>query len=456
MKLSLALVLFFSSLCLAGPIQTISSAPELETYLNEANFNGVLFVSKENEVLFKKAFGVKDFVGNIPLTTEDKFQIGSVTKQFVAASILKLQEENKLSLDDDVTKFLPEYQVYNGIKIRDILNHTAGIANYTEKPDFWQSLDPNRSPTLTDLINAFTVYPSDFAPRSQYRYSNSGYIVAGRIVEVVSGETWDNFIKTRFLAPLQMTQTGYVENFREVSDVVGHRAPGFTPVNLNLAWAAAAGGIYSTVDDLAKWTSIYDTSNLLSEDSKTQMQTPFLENYGLGIVVSTSNGETKITHGGRTPGFTTKLTYLKNAKLKVVKFDNTDGGILEPESLAVRLFTIGKADAVKLKPYAVDGIDLSQYTGFFKGDDLSVNVFLKEGELYLQPDDGQPAYKLVPNDKDSFRLMAFAGEEFLRNENGQVVAIRHYQGGRTSEFKKQSPAAPFIMKMTGTLKRILE
>jgi len=448
-KLSFAILLFFSSLSFAGPMQTISSVSELNAYLNEAHFNGVLLVSKNEEILFKKAFGVKDFVSNSPLTTNDRFQIGSVTKQFVAASILKLQEENKLSIDDDVTKYLPEYAVYKGIKIRDVLNHTSGIANYTDQKGFFQSLDPNRSPTLADLITAFTKYPSDFAPTTNWKYSNSGYIIAGRVVEVVSQKSWSNFIKEHFLTPLGMADTGYVENFAEVSDVIGHmdRGQGPVPFQMNLSWAAAAGGIYSTVDDLAKWTAIYDSSALLSEHSKAQMQTPFMNGYALGISVGTSNGETKITHGGRTPGFTTKLTYLKNSKLRVVKFDNTDGGIVDPETIALNLFYKGKAEAIKVKPYLVDTARLSEYTGLFKGDGMNFNVFLKENELYLQPDDGNPLYKLGANENDSFRLMGIDSEEFLRDEAGKVVAVRHYQGGGISEFIKQTPAVPqFTLK----------
>ncbi len=458
MKLSFAILFFLSSLSFAGPMQTIGTVAEFESYLNEAHFNGVLLVTKNNEVLFKKAFGVKDFVSNTPLSTNDKFQIGSVTKQFVAASILKLQEENKLSLEDDVTKYLPESPIFKGIKIRDVLNHTSGIANYTDQDGFWQHLPQDRSPSLTDLINAIALYPFDFAPTTKWNYSNSGYIVAGRIVEVVSGESWDSFIRSHFLVPLQMTDTGYVESFKDVSDVVGHvdRGQGPVPFELNLSWAAAAGGLYSTLDDLAKWVTIYDTSALLSENSKTQMQTPFLNNYALGINVVNSNGETKITHGGRTPGFTTKLTYLKKSKMKVVKFDNTDGGIIEPEAIALNYFNKGTAEVPKLKPYPVDKATFSEYTGFFKAETLGFNVFIKDNELYLQPDDGQPPYKLVANDKDSFRLLSIAGEEFVRDEAGQVIAIRHYQGGGSSEFKKQAqPETSSVLKARSVLQGIL-
>jgi CubicO group peptidase (beta-lactamase class C family) len=96
-----------------------------------------------------------------------------------------------------------------------------------------------------------------FKPKSEWKYSNSGYIIAGKIVEIVSGQSWDQYIQDSFLKPLKMNQTGYVENFTQVSDVEGHEGQK-TVENFNLSWAASAGAFYTTADDLAKWTAIYD------------------------------------------------------------------------------------------------------------------------------------------------------------------------------------------------------
>ncbi len=441
MKYFLILLLLIPFTAFAGPLQQINSQEQFNSYLSESRFNGVLLVVKQDQVLLKKAYGVKDFATNTPLTINDKFQIGSVSKQFTAAALLKLQEQKKLSIDDEVVKYLPEYPSLKGIKIRDILNHSAGVANYTDQRNFWDLVDFTKILSLTDIADFIAPLPLDFTPTTKWKYSNSGYILAGRIVEVVSGQSWDQYIQTQFLQPLKMQDTGYAPYFSQVSDVIGYtgQSGSLEPVQeFNMSWALSAGALYSTADDLLKWISIYDSSDLLNENSKTQMQTPFLNNYALGIDVTKSKDETKITHGGRTPGFTTTLTYLKNAKLKIVKFDNTDGTYLDPAPLALSFYTNGKVDALKVKPYPINPEVLNDYVGNYIGKTMNFKVFVKDKVLFLQPNDGQPPYPLVANDKDCFRLLGIAGEEFVRNAGNNVVELKHYQGGGIGIFKKES------------------
>lgn len=440
-------LLFLVSLtAFAGPVLELKTQDQFDSYLIENKFNGVLLVAQKDKILLKKAFGVKDFTTNTPLSADDKFQIGSVSKQFTAAALLKLQQEHKLSIDDEVIKYLPEFEVLKGIKIRDVLNHTSGVADFTEpKNGFWQLVDYNKVLSLNDILNFIIKLPFDFSPKTNWNYSNSGYIIAGKIVEKLSGQSWSEYIKTQFLEPLQMNNTGYVDYFSQVSDVVGHAnsEEKLTPIkDFNMSWALSAGGLYSTVDDLLKWISIYDSSMLLSEDSKAQMQTPFLNNYALGVQVEKFNNEIKISHGGRTPGFTTNLTYLKSAKFKVVKFDNTDGNMIDGSvvdvtALALNFYINGTTTAVKLKRYPINKNIFSDYVGNYINGEMNLKVFIKDDALFLQPNDGQPAYPLVANDQDSFRLLGIAGEEFIRDPNAKVIELKHYQNGDVSVFKKE-------------------
>lgn len=447
-------VLFLSSFSLfAGPLQEIRTVQQFETYLTDSQFNGALLVAEKNHVLFKKAFGVKDFLSMAPLSTTDKFQMGSVTKQFIAAALLKLQQEKKISLDDEVVKYLPQFENFKGISIRDVLNHTSGIANYTDQPAFWQTVDIDRATSFDEILAFTEKLKLEFIPKSNWKYSNSGYIVAGKILELVSGQSWDQYLQTNFFEPLNMNDTGYAPYFRNISDVKGHISSegNLVPYEFNLTWVLSAGALYSTVDDLLKWFAIYDSSELLTSESKTEMQTPFLENYALGIGVEKFNDEIKISHNGRVPGFTTTLTYLKTTQLKVVKFDNTDGGAVEAGSLALNFFANGSAQALKTKAFPISKEILADYAGVYTGTKMNFSVFVKDDTLFLQPNDGQPAYALVANDVDSFRLMGVAGEEFIRDATGAVSELKHYQGGRISVFKKQTglefrPAMRIIRK----------
>lgn len=435
-----ALISILSFSVFAGPMTEIKTQDELLSYIENGKFNGVVLVAKDKDVLLRKAFGYKNLNKKIPLSLSDKFQIGSNTKQFVAASILKLQEEGKLSINDEITDYLPNLVQYEGIKIKDVLNHTSGIPNYTDIEKFWKNVSEDKVLSLDDIISFSVNYPLDFEPRTKWSYSNTGYIIAGKLVEKLSGKSWDQFINEIFLIPLQMNDTGYEVYFDKVSDVRGHLLDSNgslkTTTELNLSWALSAGALYSTVDDLLKWTSIYNNSNLLSEASTKEMQTPFLGNYGLGLWVGPYKNDIMLKHGGRTPGFVSNIIELKNSKVKVITLDNIDGSSFDISSLLISFYYEGSAQALKLQSYPVTTRELKAFEGVYSANEMEIRIFLKNGSLYLQPNDGQPAYLLKCNDKDSFSL-GFAGEEFLRDDSGAVKALKHYQGGGTTIFTKK-------------------
>lgn len=444
MNLTLKLVLFVSALAIsavafAGPMQDIKSRQELDQYLTESEFSGVIGVSQNAKLIYKKAFGVRNLNSSSPILTTDKFQIGSVTKQFVAVALLKLQQEKKVSLTDKLSKYFPNYPRAEQVQLIDILQHVAGVTNYTDQSTFWELVSNGQTLTLDEIINYSTKFPYDFDPKTKWKYSNTGYILAGRIVEIVSGQSWDEYIAEHLLKPLQLNNIGYVADFNRVSEVTGHLDNNGSLVpapDFNLSWALSAGALYSDIDDLLNWTKIYSDSDILSPSSKAQLLATNMQSYALGVTVGAYSGDIKISHGGRTPGFSTTLSYLKNSKLAVAKLDNNDGSKVNAEPVVLKFFSSGKAQALKLKLYPVQRTELDQYVGFYKGSSMNFNVFIKNNSLFLQPDDGQPAYQLYANDKDSFRIMTLAGEEFLRNAQGKIVGLRHYQGGGVSDFTK--------------------
>jgi D-alanyl-D-alanine carboxypeptidase len=308
----------------------ITTQEQLEQYILKSKFNGVVFVSKDDEVLMKKAYGYKNLKTKVPLSVNDRFEIGSNTKQIVAASLLKLQEEGKLSLNDKVTRYLPALTLFKNITIRNLLNHTSGISDYVNdhKTEFMKMFSRRQIFTLDSLIVFIKKFPLEFSVGTKWDYSNSGYILAGKILELVSGQKWHQYIKENFLTPLNMTNTGYELYLDQASDVSAHLLSNGVLVpfkNYNLSWALTAGALYSTVDDMAKWMDILDDSTLINEDSRKEMQTTFLKDYALGIYVLPYEGDVKIAHSGNTFGFASKTRFLKNSKLKVIVWDNIDG-----------------------------------------------------------------------------------------------------------------------------------
>lgn len=346
------ILFIFALISLALGATEITSQEQLEQYILKSKFNGVVFVSKDDEVLMKKAYGYKNLKTKVPLTVNDRFEIGSNTKQMVAAALLKLQEEGKLSLNDKVTKYLPTLTLFKNIAIRNLLNHTSGISDYVNdhKAEFMKMFSRSHVFTLDSLIVFIKKFPLEFTVGTKWDYSNSGYILAGKILELVSGQRWDQYIKENFLVPLNMTNTGYELYLDKASDVSAHILSSngtLVPFrDYNLSWALSAGALYSTVDDMAKWMEIHDDSTLISEDSRKEMQTTFLKDYALGIYVLPYEGDVKIAHSGSTFGFASKTRFLKTSKLKVIVWDNIDGKAGNISDIIVDFFSKGRVSTV--------------------------------------------------------------------------------------------------------------
>jgi CubicO group peptidase (beta-lactamase class C family) len=336
-KMIILILLLFSNALFGSPV----NRAELNKHLDASGFSGVIYVSRGNKVLIKKAMGYRSLETKKPIKISDQFQIGSNTKQFTAAAILRLQENGVLSLNDRVTKYLPHYPLFNEIKIRDLLNHTSGVVNYTSHKKFMKSRSYERTLSLDDIIKHCAQYPLDFSPGSKWKYSNGGYIIAGKIIEVVSGESWNSFIKNNFLIPLNMKNTDHKIYFEEVSPVRGHVGSSVVK-NLNLSWALSAGSLHSTIEDMAKWFNIYDSSRLLTKESQKEMTTPYLNNYALGIFVYPYGKDSIISHTGITRGFYSKTYYVRKSKLKIITMDNNHGKRSEIPELLLKYFLVHK------------------------------------------------------------------------------------------------------------------
>ena len=332
------LILFLISNALYG---APANRWELNKLIKSSGFSGVIYVSRGNRVLIKKAMGYRSIETKNPIKISDPFQIGSNTKQFTAAAILKLQENGVLSLKDRVTKYLPHYPLFNEVKIRDLLNHTSGVVDYTSHKKFMESRSYEKTLGLDDIIEHCAQYPLDFSPGSKWKYSNGGYIIAGKIIEVVSGESWSSFVKNNFLIPLKMKHTDHEIFFEQVSPVRGHVGSSVVK-NLNLSWALSAGSLHSTIEDMAKWFNIYDSSRLLTKESQKEMTSPYLNNYALGIFVHPYGKDSIISHTGMTRGFYSKTYYVRKSKLKIITMDNNHGKESEIPELLLKYFLVHK------------------------------------------------------------------------------------------------------------------
>ena len=270
------------------------------------------------------------------------FEIGSISKQFAAASILLLAEDKKLSLDDPITKFITNAPpVWKEVKIRHLLSHTSGIRTYDGLPGFElrQHLDQAK------FVDRLAPQPMKFAPGTDFSYCNSGFNLLGYIVEDVSGKSYWDFLQQRIFTPLQMTNT----TRRDPWLVIPHRATGYEFTagaylirNYDLTDLFAAGAIVSTVNDLAKWDAALLNDRLLSPASRQLWWSPARlksgaaiasprygepGSYGFGWFISNVNGHLNIGHGGITSGFSAANELFPNDQLAIIILANTDEGV---------------------------------------------------------------------------------------------------------------------------------
>ena len=316
-----------------------------------------VLVSRDGRVLFEGGYGYASIENQVKVTPATKFRIGSITKQFTAAAILRLQEQGKLSVTDPLSKFIPDFPKGETITLHHLLTHTSGLHSYTNKPDFLPTVTvPIKS---EELIQSFKNDPPDFAPGTRFAYCNSGYFLLGHVIEKVSGQSYADFLKAQFFEPLGMKDTGVHTN----DAILDHEATGYSQdgavlkkaLNWDMSRAGAAGALYSTVGDLARWNDAVFGGKVLSEASLKAAFTPAKvgdaqeppeEGYGYGWTVGKFRGLATIAHGGGLNGFLSSLSRYPAERVNVVVLVNAADPPpgLDPGELARDLAQIFLAD----------------------------------------------------------------------------------------------------------------
>jgi len=261
----------------------------------EDSFTGAVLVARNGEILLSQAYGWADREKRLPNTPQTKFRIGSVTKQFTAMAVLLLQAQGRLNVHEHVCTYIPECPAaWQEITIHHFLTHTSGIPNFTSFLDYGKLKARHSTPEQT--IARFKDKPLDFQPGEKYRYSNSGYIVLGYIIEQASGQPYELYLQQHIFEPLQMTSSGYDHND-------GSLATGYTGAKsrwkkadtIDMSIPFAAGALFSTLEDLYRWDQALYTDQFASQESLDLMFNPHVkiggdESYGYGWVFRKNGG----------------------------------------------------------------------------------------------------------------------------------------------------------------------
>ena len=385
---------------------------------------------------------------DVPNAPNTKFRLGSVTKQFTAASILLLEERGKLSVNDPVKKYLPDAPVaWDKITIFHLLTHTSGIPNFTGFPDY-AKLEPFAA-TAEQLVARFRDKPLDFEPAEKWSYSNSGYVLLGYLIEKITGDSYEKFVRENIFTPLGMKDSGYDSN----SAVIPRRATGYVAGKsgfenagfIHMSIPHGAGALYSTTEDLLKWEQGLFGGKLLQAASLEKMTTPFKNNYAFGVSVTTADGRKVIEHGGGIEGFNTELEYYPEDKLTVVVLENANGAV-PPGEIAKKLSALAHGENVKLpsdrKEITLDSKTLGRYVGAYQMDDGTALLITLEGNQLVSKLGNQAAVPIFPESDTMFFLKVVDAQlEFPKTDaHGVPTQLTLHQNGRDITAKRLDDA----------------
>ncbi|OBX27293.1 CubicO group peptidase (beta-lactamase class C family) [Gelidibacter algens] len=407
--------ILFVLLAFSTEITAQNLEKEVDTFLSSeypSDAPGVIvLIAKEGQPIYRKAFGMADLELKVPMQPSNVIEIGSITKQFTVVAILMLEEQGKLKIEDAITKYIPEYPTQGKtITIHQLLNHTSGIRSYTDMPSFQKMARTDMTPT--EIIDAFKNEPMDFDPGEKFLYNNSGYILLGHIIEVVSGQTYADFIQKNIFDVVGMTDSYY----GSMKTLIPNRASGYSRNEngysnadyLSLTLPYAAGAIMSTIDDMLKWQNALSANSLVKKTSMekaihgSSLNNGEPINYGYGLEEADINGSRSIQHGGGIFGYTTMGIFLPEEDMYVIALSNCDCGNVNAAALKIAAMAIGKPFPDKKDAIALSEAQLKKWVSVYQFEDEVIRyVTFENGKLFSQRE-GSSILEIYPMAENNF------------------------------------------------------
>ncbi len=412
----------------------------LTAYRQLGKFNGTVLVANENGILLEKGYGFRNFRDSTLNDPNTIFQIASVTKQFTAITILKLVELKKLALNDELSKFYPDFPKGDSITIENLLTHTSGITDHFNDSDLKAS-----GPVTEEIIqSSVKKYGLAYSPGSDWQYSNKGFQLLGFIIEKVTGITYFEAVRKYILEPLKMNSSGF--DFSHLTS--SEKATGYWsyPDNamtnsadiIDSASSFAAGSIYSTVGDLYKWHEGLQHYKIVSEATLEKAYIPHKNNYGFGLFIDSSFNKRVISHSGDIFGFKSDIERVPADGVCIVLLANIEEPnlvFISKKILAIiyrEPYDLPAKNKIKLNPEI-----LKQYTGSYEiHPGQPVELSLENGHLMVTTDQKQELYAQHDNDFIADDGTHQIEIQFEKNPKGEITDLYFYMGGQKVICKK--------------------
>lgn len=415
----------------------------MNAFVKTKGAGGAVLLAKDGKSLVSKGYGSANAELNVPNQSNTKFRIGSLTKQFTSAAIMILQERSKLNVKDAACKYLENCpDAWKEVTIHQLLTHTSGIQNFTALPDWKTKKVQNLSPaeTLALVKDA----PLKFKSGEDFEYSNTGYFLLGLIVEKASGQTYEAFLKENIFASLKMNDSGYDTGTR----ILPNRASGYSRKGSEIVNAAyadrnipfAAGGLYSTVEDLYKWQASFDTEQILKKASIDAIFTPEKKNYAYGWGTGIWNGHKLVAHSGGIEGFSSHIFRFPDDRAAVIVLLNSDSVLAQTAAMDLNSILFGAKYELprEQKEIMLDAKLLDQYVGKYEVAPNVVLTVAKDGDKLTLISPGQTrGAAIIPESETSFFIrVADVKINFTKDESGKINGLTLQQMGRTTKAKK--------------------
>lgn len=417
----------------------------LNTYDKAGLFSGTVLIAEKGKIIFEKSYGYRNAPKKEKNTNSSIYRIFSTTKMFTATVILKLEEQGKLSLNDKLSKYYPDYPKGDSITIANLLSHTSGIPS-EENTDYTVDED-----TFIQYISA---KPLDFSPGKQWNYSNSGYYILGYIIKKVTGSEYDRAIENYILKPVQMTHSGF--HFNTVTDK--NKALGYEFLSDHISNEAmrfrtdhpfAAGAMYSTAEDMFKFNEAFWNYKILKKETVEKMMTPYLnDHYGLGVDTSDIFGKKRVGHDGGGPGYRSRYYSVSGDGITLIVLSNSE--------LAHGDFFIPTIEKILYnKPYTIPSIakiqtkDLKKLEGVYVSDDTNFYLTVADGYLIFQGRNyGRCA--LLPLSNTKFQLDEKFSLTFKPDEAGKMESfVVQFRDGTEKTAKRKADHLPLAWGIIG-------
>ena len=417
-----------------------------------------VIVVEKGKTVYARGRGLADVEAKTPITPDTVFRLGSITKQFSAAVILQLAEEGKLSLDDPLSKFIPDYPG-DGARatVRQLLNHTVGVQSYTGIPGFMASDEKvGRAYTTAEMIALFKDMPMVSPPGAKHQYNNSGYVLVGAVIEAVTGKPWHQAVEERIARPLKLATIRYGENEASTPKMARGYSLADDKVKpariLHMSVPHAAGALIGNVRDLARWGHALHHGKVVAPARYAQMIAPTVlpggetVPYGFGLGREKVREIEGIAHSGGIFGFATDSIYLPDKDIFIAVLTNSDQPATRPGFAMHRLAALAVGDPYpEFETVSVDPASVEPILGLYKveGDEAHRLFHVRGGKFYTRRKGGSDQ-EVFPAGGDRFHYgrNSLTWFELKRAPDGAHVMEMHQNGAHAAEKAVRSGPVP--------------